>query len=199
MLQTPLRTTGPGAAARLRSAGRRRVPRVRACPSGGRSAAGTHLVTTAARAPPALGPTVPRTAPSTSTADQSVVRKRCNHPLRPRTFLRQPPLPRPQHGFPRPESVSRISVAQPGLSQGSATVVRMRHLLGYARVSTADQQPHLQGRRPPASRLAPGVHRDRQRRPHRRPMHSAHSGMAACTARLTRRPPAPRPRRSPSP
>jgi hypothetical protein len=80
--------------------------------------------------------------------------------------------------------MSRINVAQPGLSQGSATVVRMRQLLGDARVSTADQQPHLQGRRPPASRLVPGVHRDRQRRPHRRPMHSARSWMAACTARL---------------
>jgi hypothetical protein len=70
-------------------------------------------------------------------------------------------------GLKRPELVSEINVAQPGLSQGSATVVRMRQLLGYARVSTADQQPHLQGRRPPASRLVPGVHRDRQRRPHR--------------------------------
>jgi DNA invertase Pin-like site-specific DNA recombinase len=40
--------------------------------------------------------------------------------------------------------VSEINVAQPALSQGSATVIGMGHLLGYARVSTTDQQPHLQ-------------------------------------------------------
>jgi DNA invertase Pin-like site-specific DNA recombinase len=40
--------------------------------------------------------------------------------------------------------VSEIKVAQPALSQGSATVPGMAHLLGYARVSTADQQAHLQ-------------------------------------------------------
>jgi DNA invertase Pin-like site-specific DNA recombinase len=40
--------------------------------------------------------------------------------------------------------VSAINVAQPALSQGSATVTGMSHLLGYARVSTTDQQPHLQ-------------------------------------------------------
>jgi hypothetical protein len=40
--------------------------------------------------------------------------------------------------------VSTINVAEPGVSQGSATVIGMGHLLGYARVSTTDQQPHLQ-------------------------------------------------------
>jgi hypothetical protein len=40
-----------------------------ACPSGGQSAAATHLAASAARAPLALGPTVPRIAPTTSTAD----------------------------------------------------------------------------------------------------------------------------------
>jgi DNA invertase Pin-like site-specific DNA recombinase len=40
--------------------------------------------------------------------------------------------------------VSEINVAQLGLSQGSATLPRMGHLLGYARVSTVDQQPQLQ-------------------------------------------------------
>jgi predicted site-specific integrase-resolvase len=40
--------------------------------------------------------------------------------------------------------VSEINVAQPALSQGSATVSSMGHLLGYARVSTTDQQPQLQ-------------------------------------------------------
>jgi hypothetical protein len=40
--------------------------------------------------------------------------------------------------------VSEINVAQPALSQGSATVSGMGHLLGYARVSTTDQQPQLQ-------------------------------------------------------
>jgi hypothetical protein len=40
--------------------------------------------------------------------------------------------------------VSEINVAQPALSQGSATVKAWGHLLGYARVSTTDQQPHLQ-------------------------------------------------------
>jgi len=44
----------------------------------------------------------------------------------------------------RPQPVSTINVAQPALSQGSATVIGMGHLLGYARVSTTDQQPHLQ-------------------------------------------------------
>jgi hypothetical protein len=40
--------------------------------------------------------------------------------------------------------VSEINVAQPALSQGSATVPGMGHLLGYARVSTTDQHPQLQ-------------------------------------------------------
>jgi DNA invertase Pin-like site-specific DNA recombinase len=40
--------------------------------------------------------------------------------------------------------VSAINVAEPAVSQGSATVIGMGHLLGYARVSTTDQQPHLQ-------------------------------------------------------
>jgi DNA invertase Pin-like site-specific DNA recombinase len=44
----------------------------------------------------------------------------------------------------RSQPVSEINVAQPALSQGSATVERISHLLGYARVSTTDQQPHLQ-------------------------------------------------------
>jgi hypothetical protein len=44
----------------------------------------------------------------------------------------------------RPEPVSAINVAQPAMSQGCATVIGMGHLLGYARVSTTDQQPHLQ-------------------------------------------------------
>ena len=40
--------------------------------------------------------------------------------------------------------MSEINVAQPALSQGSATLRRTGHLLGYARVSTTDQQPQLQ-------------------------------------------------------
>jgi DNA invertase Pin-like site-specific DNA recombinase len=40
--------------------------------------------------------------------------------------------------------VSEINVAQPALSQGSGTLPHMGHLLGYARVSTTDQQPQLQ-------------------------------------------------------
>jgi DNA invertase Pin-like site-specific DNA recombinase len=40
--------------------------------------------------------------------------------------------------------VSEINVAQPSLSHGSATVIGMGHLLGYARVSATEQQPHLQ-------------------------------------------------------
>jgi DNA invertase Pin-like site-specific DNA recombinase len=40
--------------------------------------------------------------------------------------------------------VSEINVAQPLLSEGCETVSGMGHLLGYARVSTTDQQPHLQ-------------------------------------------------------
>ena len=40
--------------------------------------------------------------------------------------------------------MSEINVAEPALSQGSATVSGMGHLLGYARVSTTDQQSQLQ-------------------------------------------------------
>jgi DNA invertase Pin-like site-specific DNA recombinase len=40
--------------------------------------------------------------------------------------------------------VSEINVAQPPLSEGCETVSGMGHLLGYARVSTTDQQPQLQ-------------------------------------------------------
>jgi transposase len=47
---------------------------------------------------------------------------------------RRPPLP--------PLAQNRRH--QPPLSHGSATVTSMGHLLGYARVSTTDQQPHLQ-------------------------------------------------------
>jgi DNA invertase Pin-like site-specific DNA recombinase len=43
-----------------------------------------------------------------------------------------------------PEPVSTINVAQAALSHGSATVIGVGNLLGYARVSTTDQQPHLQ-------------------------------------------------------
>ncbi len=40
--------------------------------------------------------------------------------------------------------MSEINVAQPPLSEGCETVSGMGHLLGYARVSTTDQQPQLQ-------------------------------------------------------
>jgi DNA invertase Pin-like site-specific DNA recombinase len=40
--------------------------------------------------------------------------------------------------------VSDINVAQPPLSAGCATLPHLGHLLGYARVSTTDQQPQLQ-------------------------------------------------------
>jgi hypothetical protein len=40
--------------------------------------------------------------------------------------------------------VSEINVAQPALSQGSATLPRIGQLLGYARVSTTDQHPPFQ-------------------------------------------------------
>jgi DNA invertase Pin-like site-specific DNA recombinase len=40
--------------------------------------------------------------------------------------------------------VSTINVAESALSQGSSTVSGMGHLLGDARVSTSDQQSHLQ-------------------------------------------------------
>jgi hypothetical protein len=132
------------AAARHRSATQRPVSRAHACPSDERSAAATRLAATAPTARLAPLATVPKTAPTTSTADSPSVRKRCNHPLRPRSYLRQPPLPRHQLPFRCPEPVSEINVAQPPLSQGSATVSGMGHLLGYARVSTTDQQSQLQ-------------------------------------------------------
>jgi DNA invertase Pin-like site-specific DNA recombinase len=40
--------------------------------------------------------------------------------------------------------VSEINVAPPVMSHGSATLLGMGHLLGYARVSTTDQHPDLQ-------------------------------------------------------
>ena len=59
-------------------------------------------------------------------------RRRCADPLRPPGLLRQPPLPRHRGRERCPEPVSEINVAQPALSQGSATVPGMGHLLGYA-------------------------------------------------------------------
>jgi hypothetical protein len=41
-------------------------------------------------------------------------------------------------------AVSATNVAQAAVPEGSATVIEMGHLLGHARVSIADQQPHLQ-------------------------------------------------------
>ena len=71
-------------------------------------------------------------------------RRRCTDPLRPPSFLLHPPIPRRGVLRRRPEPVSEINVAQPPLSEGCETVSGMEHLLGYARVSTTDQQPHLQ-------------------------------------------------------
>jgi hypothetical protein len=65
-------------------------------------------------------------------------------PIQKRSFLQQPSAPLLREAGERPQPVSAINVAQPGLSQGSATVIAMGHRLGYARVSTTDQQPHLQ-------------------------------------------------------
>jgi hypothetical protein len=64
--------------------------------------------------------------------------------VRNRSFLRQAAAAALPGSWMRPEPVSAFNVAPPTVSQGSATVVRMGHLLGYARVSTTDQQPHLQ-------------------------------------------------------
>jgi hypothetical protein len=71
------------------------------------------------------GLTVPRTAPTTSTADNPSVRRRCNHPWRPRAFLRQGAAPHCHGVYTCPEPVSEINVAQLSLSQRSATVVGM--------------------------------------------------------------------------
>jgi Resolvase, N terminal domain len=49
--------------------------------------------------------------------------------------------PRRKGRYRCPEPVSEINVAQPPLSEGSATLPAMGHLLGYARVSTTDQHP----------------------------------------------------------
>ena len=40
--------------------------------------------------------------------------------------------------------MSEINVTKPPVSEGCETVSGMGHLLGYARVSTTDQQPQLQ-------------------------------------------------------
>jgi hypothetical protein len=61
-----------------------------------------------------------------------------------RRFLRQRSLPHHNPSSGRPEPVSEINVAQPAVSWGCETVSGMGHLLGYARVSTTDQQSHLQ-------------------------------------------------------
>src|SRR5215213_626932 len=71
-------------------------------------------------------------------------RRRCPDPLRPPAILRQPSLPRRRGRYWCPEPVSEINVAQPALSDGCETVSGIGHLLGYARVSTTDQQPQLQ-------------------------------------------------------
>ena len=64
--------------------------------------------------------------------------------LQKRRFLQQPALPRRQGADRCPEPMSEINVAQPPVSEGCETVSSMGHLLGYARVSTTDQQPQLQ-------------------------------------------------------
>ena len=94
--------------------------------------------------PSRLSSTVALDKPSTSRHPHRLWRRRCADPLRPPTFLRQPPLPRHQPSRRRPEPVSEINVAQPPLSDGYETVSGMGHLLGYARVSTTDQHPQLQ-------------------------------------------------------
>jgi hypothetical protein len=102
-----------------------------------------------------------------------------------RLFLQPSPLPRHQPRIARPQPVSTINVPQPGLSEGSATVVGMGHLLGYARVSTGDQQHPAAtppSRRAHRGRLLPGVHRDRQRRPHR-PLHPSSSSWTSSARR----------------
>jgi DNA invertase Pin-like site-specific DNA recombinase len=64
--------------------------------------------------------------------------------VRNRPYLQQPKQAAFQRLPRRPEPVAEINVAQPAPSQGSATLPRMGHLLGYARVSTTDQHPQLQ-------------------------------------------------------
>jgi DNA invertase Pin-like site-specific DNA recombinase len=54
----------------------------------------------------------------------------------------------------------------------------MGHLLGYARVSTTDQQPHLQAEALTAAGCLPDVHRNGQRRPQRPPHPRAAPGPA---------------------
>ena len=65
-------------------------------------------------------------------------------PLETATDLATATAPRHQGRSRCPEPVSEINVAQPPLSEGCETVSGMGHLLGYARVSTTDQQPKLQ-------------------------------------------------------
>jgi len=62
----------------------------------------------------------------------------------PQTFLlRQPALPHFRPSTMRSKLVSEINVARPPVSAGCETVTLTGHLLGYARVSTVDEQPRL--------------------------------------------------------
>jgi hypothetical protein len=84
------------------------------------------------------------TAGRTGGFDGWLVGPRPGETVQNRSFLRNPSLPRRDLPSRRPQLVSAINVARPLLLQSCGTVIGMGYLLGYARVSTADQQLHLQ-------------------------------------------------------
>ncbi len=88
-----------GGVALRRSGAQRRAPTGPVCPAGGRSAAATHLVATAPRPRPALLLTVPRTAPTTSTADASVSAEVMQPPLETSTVSATAATPPPGSAF----------------------------------------------------------------------------------------------------
>jgi hypothetical protein len=77
-----------------RSAKQRPAPTAPVCPTGGRSAAATHFVASAPRPPPALGPTIPKIAPTTSTADQPVSAEAMEPPIETSVVFGQLPMVR---------------------------------------------------------------------------------------------------------
>jgi hypothetical protein len=130
--------------ARRRSAARTRGPRGPACPACGRSGAATHLAASAPTPRPAPQKTVPRTAPTTSTADAPVSAEVMQPPIETSvvsaTAASPPPLYREDASTSRVRNQRCTSSGVAGLCDRRC----MGHLLGYARVSTTDQQPHLQ-------------------------------------------------------
>jgi hypothetical protein len=94
-------------------------------------------------------------------------------------FLRVPTRPSGRGLERRPEPVSEINVAQSPLLEGSATLRRMGHLLGYAAPPPLTSNPNAWSTPWNVPAALGCVNRDRQRRPHRPPRPRAGPGPTA--------------------